>query len=268
MDLVLSMPESAYEVGVTRLRRGDAASALQAADRSLAVRPGYTRGLSLRAFALAELGERAAAEELLDFERLVRLVEIGPETGVPDIVAFNTALTSHVLQHPTLSSDPEGHATKEGQHSGELLMEPKGPMSTLEGVLGAQVRAYRDWVRTQSGHPFLVNPPERFGLTAWGVVMRAQGHQIPHNHPSAWLSAVYYAKVPPVVTEHEETRSGWLEFGRPPESFNCRAEHPTYTLQPREGRLVLFPSYLYHRTIPYQADELRVSIAFDAVPIA
>ena len=34
----------------------------------------------------------------------------------------------------------------------------------------------------------------------------------------------------------------------------------------REGRVVLFPSYFYHRTIPFESDEQRISIAFDLMP--
>jgi hypothetical protein len=38
------------------------------------------------------------------------------------------------------------------------------------------------------------------------------------------------------------------------------------TIRPEEGMLVLFPSYFYHRTIPFESTEERISIAFDAVP--
>jgi len=39
-------------------------------------------------------------------------------------------------------------------------------------------------------------------------------------------------------------------------------------IRPREGLMLLFPSYFYHRTVPFSAAEPRVSIAFDAIPIA
>jgi hypothetical protein len=31
--------------------------------------------------------------------------------------------------------------------------------------------------------------------------------------------------------------------------------------------MILFPSYFYHRTIPFEASETRISIAFDAMPL-
>ena len=29
--------------------------------------------------------------------------------------------------------------------------------------------------------------------------------------------------------------------------------------------MVLFPSYFYHRTLPFESDEVRISIAFDVL---
>jgi hypothetical protein len=33
--------------------------------------------------------------------------------------------------------------------------------------------------------------------------------------------------------------------------------------EPRVGRLYLFPSYLYHRTLPFDGEGERTSISFD-----
>jgi hypothetical protein len=32
------------------------------------------------------------------------------------------------------------------------------------------------------------------------------------------------------------------------------------------GRLILFPSYMWHGTVPFRATAARTTIAFDAVP--
>jgi uncharacterized protein (TIGR02466 family) len=95
--------------------------------------------------------------------------------------------------------------------------------------------------------------------------MGAQGHQVPHIHPGAVISGVYYVKVPSVVAKPDRDHAGWIEFGRPDPRHDCRVEPEVRRLQPREGRMVLFPSYLYHRTIPFATDEQRISIAFDVM---
>ena len=33
--------------------------------------------------------------------------------------------------------------------------------------------------------------------------------------------------------------------------------------EPREGRMLMFPSFEFHRTIPFESSEQRISIAFD-----
>ena len=45
------------------------------------------------------------------------------------------------------------------------------------------------------------------------------------------------------------------------------APAPTWTYRPEPGAVVLFPSYLYHRTIPFRSDQQRISIAFDVLTI-
>jgi hypothetical protein len=38
------------------------------------------------------------------------------------------------------------------------------------------------------------------------------------------------------------------------------------TIEPRPGLLVLFPSYMWHGTVPFHSQQSRTTIAFDAVP--
>ena len=194
-----------------------------------------------------------------------------PFTHAPDgsdIEALNAALVAHLLAHPTLMDSPASHATKDGRHSGELLIEPKGPVAALEAMIHEAVAGYgRDDPQT-AGHPFVAMRPERYQLSVWGVVLTGPGHQVPHIHPSAWLSGVYYPKVPKAVDYDGDGQAGWIEFGRPPAHVHCRKEPRTVAYRPEEGLMLLFPSYLYHRTIPFTGDEERVSIAFDVRPAA
>ena len=41
---------------------------------------------------------------------------------------------------------------------------------------------------------------------------------------------------------------------------------PTRLVEPRLGRVVLFPSFLFHRTVPFRGKDRRISIAFDLLP--
>jgi hypothetical protein len=85
-------------------------------------------------------------------------------------------------------------------------------------------------------------------------------------HPLAWLSGVYYVEVPGGLPA-EGGRAGWLEFGQPPERFQVTAPPVLRAVEPRAGRLVIFPSWFYHRTLPFASPGRRTSIAFDVMPI-
>ena len=77
------------------------------------------------------------------------------------------------------------------------------------------------------------------------------------------MSSAYYASVPAEVDDSTR-RSGWLKFGEP--RYAVPQLTPFLEIQPKPGRLVLFPSYLWHGTNALRDDAPRLSVAFDAVP--
>lgn len=248
------------------LQQGHPADALAVCDGFLAAHPGNTDLLACKALALWDLGEADEARRLADFDRFVRPVRIEAPGGFEELDAFNAALCAHVESHPTLSYAPQSHATRKGRHSGELLDRHKGPVAGLEAAIWHAVNAYKKEMGADPSHPFLAAPPANMTLSVWGVVMQSAGHQIPHIHPAAWLSGVYYARVPEVVSHRDGGKAGWIEFGKPPEHFHNAVAPQTHSVKPEPGMMVLFPSYFYHHTVPFETDETRVSIAFDLMP--
>jgi len=103
--------------------------------------------------------------------------------------------------------------------------------------------------------------PSKMDLKAWHVILQRQGYQEAHIHPSGWLSGVIYLKVVPSLGKDE----GAIEFSlNGPDYSNISS--PKLIHHPDEGDVVLFPSSLFHRTIPFSTDTDRIVIAFDLVP--
>ena len=249
-----------------RLQQRDPIAALSICDEYLDRYPGDTSLMAFKAIALGDAGDREEAADLIDFDRFLQIQHIGAPAPHKDLASFNAALGAHILSHPSLNYAPQSHATRVGRHSGELLTEPKGPFSDLETLIWTAVDAYKSSVAGDATHPFLREQPESMKLSIWGVVMETAGHQIPHIHPAAWLSGVYYAKVPDVVGEETGERAGWIVLGRPPDHFHNSTDLEIRAIKPEAGLMLLFPSYFYHHTIPFQTNETRISIAFDLIP--
>jgi len=258
--------QARYNLGAALLRRGEPRPALAAFDANIERLEHVTRELALKAIALAELGEETALAVLLDCERFVRVVELDAPEGYSGIEAFNAALARHVASHPSLERTPAGQTTRLGLQTGQLLVEPKGPIAAFERLVRREVEAYLGAYPRDPGHPFLKAPPERYALSMWGLLLDGRGHQAPHIHPDAWLSAVYYAALPERMSGEAGDRAGWLEFGVPDPGFARFVSTRVFPVEPRPGRLVLFPSYFHHRTVPFEAPGNRISLSFDVVP--
>jgi uncharacterized protein (TIGR02466 family) len=265
-----SEPSAHAKLGAALLERGDVETAASACEAYLEDHPGDTTFLAWKAVLLNELGEAAAAAVLIDFDRFIRRIHVKAPAVFSSLAAFNAALADHVSGHPTLVYAPSRNATRFGKHSGPLLFEPKGPVAELEEKIRKAVEAYIASLPADQGHPFLANRPRRFGLRVWSILLEEQGgYQEPHIHPNAWLSGVYYVRLPENVELPEgEGNAGWIEFGRPPEHFHCTAAPEVRLFRPEPGLMLLFPSYFYHRTVPLVSPGLRISIAFDVLPKA
>ena len=105
----------------------------------------------------------------------------------------------------------------------------------------------------------------RFTLAgAWSVRLASGGYHTDHVHQRGWISSAFYVSVPPVM-KPEAAHAGWLRLGRPGITTQPELE-PDYRVKPEPGKLVLFPSYVWHGVEPFESDQHRLTIAFDVVP--
>ena len=95
---------------------------------------------------------------------------------------------------------------------------------------------------------------------SWSVRLTRQGHNVPHNHPVGWLSTAFYIALPSPA-QLGPAPAGHIAFGTPPEELGL--DLPAYrTIEPRVGRTAVFPSTMWHRTMPF-ADGERLVMALD-----
>jgi uncharacterized protein (TIGR02466 family) len=105
-------------------------------------------------------------------------------------------------------------------------------------------------------------------FSAWAVVNERGDYNVPHNHPTASWSGVYYVRAEPPLPD--KPQSGCIEF-RDPRSGICAARpaamygHTWHRVVPRPGLMLIFPSWLTHFVHPYAGDSERIVVSFDAV---
>lgn len=251
------------------ISQGEAQSALTLVASRLSKVPGDQDALATLAIALRDLGRDSEADQLIASAHWLRQETISPPAGYSSLGDFNAALEAHVRRHPKLTSVLFGQATHHGQRVNDLLEAPQGPVGDLERLARERIQHYLEALPVLPDHPFFRQKREGRGrLKSWAVLMHRHGYETPHIHPDGLVSGVYYVRLPAVVANDASTHQGWIEFGEPDPVFAVRRRAPTHKVQPVAGQMLLFPSYLWHRTIPFDSDQERLSIAFDFAPTA
>jgi tetratricopeptide (TPR) repeat protein len=254
-----------YDLGNLYLAQGRPEEAIAVFDACMAARGRDYHALAYQAHAYAEAGRNEDAGRLLDFDTYVRPYDFEAPDGFQDMASFRKSLGRYIRTHPTLRGNVM--STENGRHTGELIKAPLGPMEGMVKRIDEAVRWYKTGLPDDPTHPAVRWAPERWRLTAWGVVMHNRGHERPHIHPNGWLSGVFYVQLPPVIDDPARRPEGWLEFGKPTAHLNVGGGFDVRQYQPAYGRMFLFPSYYYHGTVPFRSDERRICVAFDVEPM-
>lgn len=92
-------------------------------------------------------------------------------------------------------------------------------------------------------------------------MLKEQGYHNLHIHQDGWLSGVIYLKVVPSLDENE----GAIIFDMAVPNIS-ESRLPKIIHNPQKGDMVLFPSSLYHGTIPFSTDTDRIVVSFDLKP--
>lgn len=221
-------------------------------------------------------GEQEKGRAVFAFDDLVEVHDLEAPEGYADMKAFNKALADHIVDHPTMAVPDKDHPTYHNDQLnitrelvGPNAQDDAGPVAVLEAMIAAKVDDYLSRKQTELDHDFIKRWPEKSRLTAWGTLLKGQGNLVSHIHLDGYLGMVYYPELPPEMQADEansgEDQRGFLQLGDPPEDFPVEVEPDTYTIQPKEGRLIMFPGCFFHRTVPFESKDRRISIAFDVV---
>ena len=162
----------------------------------------------------------------------------------------------------------QGRLTNGQQSAGNLFKRPEASFRALAELIKQEFLHYKNKFSAENCELIKRFPIDLEFTSSWYVKMQQGGHLSAHIHEIGWVSgAVYLAMPTPKLNSNE----GAFEYGTHGDDYpilspKTQKDFPVAHIMPSVGDIVLFPSSLFHRTIPFKANESRICIAFDLKP--
>lgn len=207
---------------------------------------------------------------LCDYDRLIGMIEIEPPPTFAGQARFLDALGASLDRLHKARHEPIQQSLRGGSQTPGRLFGRKDPV--IAAAQSSLLRGIEQWLATlpdDDRHPFLMRKARsvRFG-GSWSVKLWSTGNHVNHIHPEGWMSSAFYVALPSSVQSQSSngSQAGHIQFGQPPLEL-ALGLLPRRVIRPQPGKLALFPSYMWHGTVPFEDAQPRVTVAFDMSPL-
>ena len=146
------------------------------------------------------------------------------------------------------------------QTAGDLFRYSNSNIVTLKAIILHEIDLYYEKFQDENCS-FMEKWPNEKNIIGWHMRLKEQGYHNFHIHQSGWLSGVIYLKVVPSLNKNE----GAIKFSVTGPNISD-SNLPEIVHNPAVGDMILFPSSLYHGTIPFSTDTDRIVVSFDLKP--
>jgi tetratricopeptide (TPR) repeat protein len=145
------------------------------------------------------------------------------------------------------------------QTSGNLFDIKNSFTEQIQKAIRLEIEKYR--IKFKSSNDGLIKKwPTEYSLYGWLISMKSGGKLKPHIHENGWLSGSLYINIPPKLMA--ESGNLVVSLGEETDATDTRINLEKI-IDVATGSLVLFPASLTHYTIPFEAEEDRIVLAFD-----
>lgn len=249
---------------IVHLALGRADPARLAMGKAMDLKP-----LDQSVLAWAATAARAAGDplyrRLCDYESMVGTYELEPPPGWATQADFLRDLRAALDKHHVMAEHPSAQSLRHGTQTTYLLSGSSDPaIQAFFKALDAPLREHLGRLGTGDDPLRRRNTGGYRIVGAWSVRLRPGGFHLDHMHHEGWISSAFYVETPDGALDRE-SREGWLRLGQPPFPTVPELGAERF-IRPKPGRLVLFPSYMWHGTVPFHTEERRTTIAFDLIP--
>ncbi|MEY3411137.1 MAG: hypothetical protein RL593_713, partial [Pseudomonadota bacterium] len=187
--------------------------------------------------------------------------------AIPELSEANSPLLNALLNdinNAEIAERVQGMLHNGKQSAGNLFKRPEDSFRTLGELVKKEFINYKNKFSGADCELIKSFPEELEFTSSWFVKMRQGGHLDSHIHEIGWISGAVYLAMP---SDKKSPEEGAFEYGTHGDSYPQKhSNFPVGRVIPNVGEIVLFPSSLFHRTIPFTSNEERICIAFDLKP--
>jgi len=188
------------------------------------------------------------------------------QRAIPELAEPNSQLLKdllHDINNAEIAERVQGMLHNGQQSAGNLFKRPEASFRALGELVKQEFVNYKNKFKGAECELIKSFPNELEFTSSWYVKMRQGGHLDAHIHEIGWISGAVYLAMP----KRENPTDGCFEYGIHGDSYPQKHDNfPVGIASPNVGDIVLFPSSLFHRTIPFSSDQERICIAFDLRP--
>ena len=176
---------------------------------------------------------------------------------IDDFEEINKKLLVHIAEMRKSNPDGVDKSNNLGWHSEDFNLTDEAPRAFLDKAKPIIKEAIDDmnWdLKSQTSRV----------TNMWSIINPKNSSNHRHIHPNCFLSSAYYVSAPENcgVLKLHDPRSA-ATFRKPQSTTSNELNSEVYNIVPKNGLLVLFPSYLHHSVANNNAEEERVVISFN-----
>jgi len=176
---------------------------------------------------------------------------------IPNYEEVNNKMYNYIKNLQT--KDPEGvkKSNIHGWHSNNFDLDIEEPKFFINAISSSLNEAFNDMSWDVKSHKVKVT-------SMWSVVNVKNSHNSRHIHSNNYISAAYYVKAPKKAGDivFHDPRSAAV-YHKPKVKEANILNSTIFKVEPKEGLLALFPSYLHHSVETNQSNEERIVISFN-----
>ena len=177
---------------------------------------------------------------------------------------FDEELVENLLRiKNNLSSISQDLLNNGEQTAGNLLLLDDPNIETIKKIIVKRIEKYREKYK-YSEDGFIKKWPKSTDLYGWIIDLKKGGSLNSHMHKLGWLSGSLYLK----LEKPKGSNQGNIIFDLKGVNYPTESKfYPSIEFNIEKGDIVLFPSSIFHKTVPFESENNRVTLAFDIKPI-